>query len=454
MRAAKAGPAREGGVGAGQASGRAGGRAAGRAAGGKGPGSGEALPEGPDFLVLAPALSLLAAAFGFLPFLVLRPNRVASGRSLRLAEAAPAAAILLGAAALLLLAASLAAAIAPKAAFAVRRARPGRPNGVGAGYSRAAFAAFALAGLLPPGILLALALAADKAAAGLPPAGRISLGSGFWLGLAAAAALVPGLAPAFGARAGKARRLALLLGASSLLGLAAAGAFDGLSLAKELLLRRASFRTELARHAAYALFPSLAALAVGLPLGRAAARSRAWERPLFLAANAAQVVPTLALLGLLVAPLAALGRALPFLGVRGVGWAPASLALFLYALLPVAANARAGFRMVDPAAVDAGMGMGMGRARLFFAVELPLASPALVAGFRTALAQNMGNAVLAGLIGGGGLGSLVFLGLAQAAPDLVLLGALSVAAAAFAADRLLAFAELALAKRVLSGRTA
>ena len=444
MRAPKARPARDGEDVAGQASGRARGRAQGQAAGGRGPGSGEALPEGPDFLVLAPALGSLAAALGLLPFLVLRPNRVASGTALRLAEAEPAAPLLLGAAGLLLLAAALAAASA-----AGRRAS-GEPR---AG-SAAALAAFALAALFPPGILLALALAADRAAAGLPPAGRISLGSGFWLGLAAAAALVPGLAPAFGARAGKARRFALLLGALSLLGLLAAGAFDGLSLAKELLLRRATFRTELARHAAYALFPSLAALTVGLPLGRAAARSKAWERPLFLAANAAQVVPTLALLGLLVAPLAALGRALPFLGVRGVGWAPASLALFLYALLPVAANARAGFRMVDPAAVDAGRGMGMGRARLFFAVELPLASPALVAGFRTALAQNMGNAVLAGLIGGGGLGSLVFLGLAQAAPDLVLLGALSVAAAAFAADRLLALAERTLARRVFSGGAA
>ena len=103
--------------------------------------------------------------------------------------------------------------------------------------------------------------------------------------------------------------------------------------------------------------------------------------------------------------------------------------------------------MVDPAALDVAKGMGMKAGQVFFRVELPLALGSIAAGFRTALAQNMGNAVLAGLVGGGGLGSLIFLGLAQSAPDLVLLGSLAVAGSAFLADRSLGIAEKGIRRR-------
>ena len=137
-------------------------------------------------------------------------------------------------------------------------------------------------------------------------------------------------------------------------------------------------------------------------------------------------------------PLGALGEAVPALGALGVGgtgWAPAFIALFLYAILPVAANARAGFRAAGAEVLDAAKGLGMGEMDIFLRVEFPLALPSLTAGVRTALTQNIGNAVIAGLVGGGGLGSVIFLGLAQSAPDLILLGALPLVAAAWAADR-------------------
>jgi osmoprotectant transport system permease protein len=117
------------------------------------------------------------------------------------------------------------------------------------------------------------------------------------------------------------------------------------------------------------------------------------------------------------------------------------LALFLYALLPLLANSKAGFAMIDPAVLDVARGMGMSSTSIFFTIELPLAATAIVGGFRTALAQNMGNAVLAGLVGGGGLGSLIFLGLAQAAPDLVMLGAIAVALSAFGVDKAFGWME-------------
>jgi osmoprotectant transport system permease protein len=81
--------------------------------------------------------------------------------------------------------------------------------------------------------------------------------------------------------------------------------------------------------------------------------------------------------------------------------------------------------------------MGLRPVERLVRVELPLAFPVIVAGVRTALTQNLGNAILAGLIGGGGLGSIIFLGLAQAAPDLILLGALPVAGLALACEVLL-----------------
>ena len=141
--------------------------------------------------------------------------------------------------------------------------------------------------------------------------------------------------------------------------------------------------------------------------------------------------------------MAALGSSIPLLGrlgVRGVGWAPAFIVLFLYALLPIAGNTFAALGAVNPGALDAALGMGMNRSQVFIRVQAPLALPVILTGIRTAFVQNMGNAILAALVGGGGLGALVFLGLAQAAPDLILLGALSTAALALAADRILALA--------------
>lgn len=146
---------------------------------------------------------------------------------------------------------------------------------------------------------------------------------------------------------------------------------------------------------------------------------------------------SIALLGILIAPLAALAAAVPALaaaGVGGIGPAPAAVALFLYALLPVVANTVAGLARVSPAAVDAARGMGMSEAQMLREVELPLALPTILAGVRIVLVQNIGLCTLAALIGSGGLGVFVFQGIGQAAIDLVLLGAIPTVALAFAAS--------------------
>jgi osmoprotectant transport system permease protein len=192
------------------------------------------------------------------------------------------------------------------------------------------------------------------------------------------------------------------------------------------------------------------ALAIGFPLAVAAVRRPHWQAPLFAVLNVLQTIPSIALFGLLIVPLSALAAAFPALaalGVGGIGPAPAIIALILYALLPIVRNSVAGLAGVDPAVVDAARGMGMTRRQLFWKVELPLALPLLLAGLRIVLVQAIGLAVVAALIGAGGLGSFVFEGLGQYAADLVLLGALPAIGMALAADLLLQTVSALLARR-------
>ena len=151
-------------------------------------------------------------------------------------------------------------------------------------------------------------------------------------------------------------------------------------------------------------------------------------------------------------PLSALAVAVPSLarlGIGGIGMAPALIALVLYALLPVVRSTVAGIGGVDSAVVDAARGMGMTRRQRFWRVELPLAAPVLLAGLRIVTVQAIGLAVVAALIGAGGLGSFVFEGLGQYAADLVLLGALPAIGLALAADFLLQSATALLYRRTV-----
>ena len=125
------------------------------------------------------------------------------------------------------------------------------------------------------------------------------------------------------------------------------------------------------------------------------------------------------------------------IGIRGIGLAPAIIALVLYSLLPVVRNTHAGFAGVDRAVIETAQGMGLTRQQIFRRVELPLAMPVLLAGLRIVTVQAIGLAVVAALIGAGGLGAFVFQGLGQNAVDLVLLGAMPAILLALAADFIL-----------------
>ena len=191
------------------------------------------------------------------------------------------------------------------------------------------------------------------------------------------------------------------------------------------------------------LFATLVpAVLLGIPLGLICFRSPRFQCAIFSTLNIIQTIPSIALFGLLIAPLAGLAAAIPWLaehGVSGIGLAPAIVALVLYALLPLVRNVVAGLEAVPDSVVESAQGMGMTRSQLFFRVQIPIAMPLILSGVRIIAVQTVGLAVVAALIGAGGLGAIVFQGLLSSALDLVLLGVIPVIVMAVVVDSMFKF---------------
>ena len=178
-------------------------------------------------------------------------------------------------------------------------------------------------------------------------------------------------------------------------------------------------------------FALLLAVAAGLPLGILLTRYERLAKPVIGAANVVQVIPSLALFGLLLP--------VPWLGENAARLA--ILALTGYALLPILRNTYAGIRSVDPALIDVAEAMGMTGAQRLWKVELPLGASVILAGIRTATVTCVGVATIAAAIGAGGLGELIFRGVASVDNGLVLAGAVPAALLALAADAVLGLVE-------------
>lgn len=168
----------------------------------------------------------------------------------------------------------------------------------------------------------------------------------------------------------------------------------------------------------------LLAVLIGVPLGIFISRYGVVARLIVNAAGILRVVPSVAVLFLL-------------LPTQGVGFRPAAIALTLLAIPPLLINTDAGMRGVDPAITEAGVGMGMSYWRLLRLVQLPLAMPVIIAGLRTAAIEVIASATLASLIGGGGLGDFIFAGLALSRNHILLVGAVPVTLMAFLAEIIL-----------------
>ena len=162
---------------------------------------------------------------------------------------------------------------------------------------------------------------------------------------------------------------------------------------------------------------------------------------MFAVLNVIQTIPSVALFGLLIAPLAGLVKQFPELsqlGIAGTGMTPALIALILYALLPLVRGVVAGLNQVSQEVLESAEAMGMSARQRFWQVRVPLALPLLLRSLRVVAVQTVGMAVIAALIGAGGFGALVFQGLLSSALDLVLLGVIPVIAMAVIVDALFA----------------
>jgi osmoprotectant transport system permease protein len=308
--------------------------------------------------------------------------------------------------------------------------------------------------LLAAGSSLALVFAVlvfgqqtSAAMLGLPEFARASASSGFWL-------WVLGAGVGFYTAQLSARgvwRILMWLWLPVVLGLFGFGHLQNWSVMLEFRVQQARFFQELLQNVALVSWSVLVAGVLGMPLAVWASRRPRVAGLVLGLAGGIQTVPSLALLGLLIAPLAALSNALPWLrslGVAGIGTTPALIAMTLYALLPILRNGVVALHGVGFAVMDAALGMGMSHTQRFWRVQLPLALPVWLSGFRQAVVVLIGVSSVAQLIGAGGLGFFIFGGLQNGATDLILLGAIPAALLSVFADALLRAAETWLGKRL------
>jgi osmoprotectant transport system permease protein len=160
-------------------------------------------------------------------------------------------------------------------------------------------------------------------------------------------------------------------------------------------------------------------------------RRPGWARPVIGTANVLQTIPSLAMFGFLLP--------LPWLGERAAR--VAIVALTAYALLPILRNTYAGIQGIDPALISVARALGLTNRQRFFKVELPLAASFILAGLRTATVTCVGIATIAAAVGAGGLGELIFRGVASVDNRLVLAGAIPAALLALACDGALGLLE-------------
>ena len=181
----------------------------------------------------------------------------------------------------------------------------------------------------------------------------------------------------------------------------------------------------------------LLAVAIGIPLGIVLTRRPRLKSVVLGTTNVIQTIPSLALFGLLLP--------LPWLGVRVDRLAITALAL--YALLPIVRNTYVGITGINEPVREAAIAMGLTSSQLLWHVELPLASPLILAGIRVATVITIGVATIAAAIGAGGLGEFIFRGIAMVDNGVILAGAIPAALMALLADVLLGGVERLLARR-------
>ncbi|MEO1769539.1 MULTISPECIES: ABC transporter permease [Enterococcus] len=186
--------------------------------------------------------------------------------------------------------------------------------------------------------------------------------------------------------------------------------------------------TKSAEHIYISAFALILGILFAVPLGILLTRLPKIANVIIGIASVLQTVPSLALLALMI----------PFFGV---GKIPAIIALFIYSLLPILRNTYIGMKNVDSNYRDVAKGMGMTNLQSIVSVELPIATPTIMAGIRLAAVYVVAWATLASYIGAGGLGDLIFSGLNNFQPPLIFAGTIPVIIIALLSDFLLGLLE-------------
>jgi osmoprotectant transport system permease protein len=203
------------------------------------------------------------------------------------------------------------------------------------------------------------------------------------------------------------------------------------------LTHREELAALVAEHVLLVAVATMAAVAIGVPLGVFATRRPRLAAPLVGIANVVQTVPSLAMFGFL----------LPVPLIGGVGARAALVVLVLYALLPILRSTIVGITGIDRSVREAGLAMGMTERELLRQVELPLALPSIIAGVRVAAVVGVGSATIAAAIGAGGLGQYIYRGLSMVDSTVILAGAIPAAVLALAVDGALLWLERELSPR-------
>jgi len=170
----------------------------------------------------------------------------------------------------------------------------------------------------------------------------------------------------------------------------------------------------------------LIAIFTGVPLGIWITFHRTAARIVLYFASIMMTIPSIALFGIMIPILSIIGH--------GIGTVPAIIALVLYSQLPIIRNTYAAIKNVDPAIIDAGLGMGMTRAQVLLKVQVPMAMSVIFAGVRVAVVMSIGIGAIAAYIGAGGLGHYIFMGIGQCYGAMINAGSIAVAVMAIIAD--------------------
>ena len=174
---------------------------------------------------------------------------------------------------------------------------------------------------------------------------------------------------------------------------------------------------------------------IGLFLGVYITRNNKVAGIVLGTANFLYTIPSIALFGFLVA-------------VSGIGNKSALIALTVYGVLPIIRNTYVGISEVDSQIIESAVAMGSTNSQLLFKIQLPLALPVIIAGFRTMVVMTIALGGIASFIGAGGLGTAIWRGITTNFPEMTAAGSILVAALAVVADFSLGIIEKKVRKRV------